>query len=135
MTFAREVVSLLPKLQKCVALSTIETEYIATVEACKDLLWMMIFLEDLGLHEERYILYCDSQSAIQLAKNVAYHAQTKHFQRRYHWIREVVEEKLVALEEVHTDQNGSDMLTKILRKSKIEACLLIAGLVEPPMQE
>ena len=44
----------------------------------------------------------------------------------------MVEEKLVALEKVHTDQNGSDMLTKILPKSKIEVCRLKAGLVEPP---
>ena len=94
---------------------------------------MTNFLEELSLTQERYILYCDSQSAIHLAKNAAYHAQTKHIQRRYHWIREVVEEKIVALEKVHNNQNGSDMLTKILSKSKIEACRLKAGLVEPPM--
>ena len=126
MTFAG-VVSWQSKLQKCVALSTTEAEYIAGTEACKELLWMMIFLEELGLNQERYILYCDSQSAIHLAKNAAYHAQTKHIQRRYHWIRKMVEEKLVAFEKVHTDQNGFDMLTKILPKSKIEACHLLGS--------
>ena len=85
------------------------------------------------MNKERYVLYWDNQSFIHLAKNVTYHAQIKHIQRRYNWICEVVEENLVELEKVHTDQNGSNMLTKILPKSKIEACRLKAGLVEPPM--
>ena len=54
----------------------------------------MNFLEELGLNQERYVLYYDSQSAIHLAKNVAYHAQTKHIGRIYHWIRKVVGEKI-----------------------------------------
>ena len=109
------------------SLSTTEAEYIAGAEVCKELLWMANFLEELVLNQERHILCCDSQSAIHLAKN------TKHIQTRYDWVREVVEEKLVALEKVHTDQNGSELLTKILSKSKIEACRLKVGLVEPPM--
>ena len=59
------------------------------------------------MNQERYVLYCDNQSVIHLAKNVTYHAQTKHTQRRYLWIHEVVEEKSVELEKVHTNQNGS----------------------------
>ena len=43
-TFSRETMSWQSKLQKCVALSTIETEYIAFTEASKELLWMKKFL-------------------------------------------------------------------------------------------
>ena len=35
---------------------------------------MMNFLEELGLNQERYVRYCESQSVIHLAKNAAYHA-------------------------------------------------------------
>lgn len=49
-----------------VALSTTEAEFIAATEACKELLWMRGFLQELGLKQERYVLYCDSQSAILL---------------------------------------------------------------------
>ena len=48
-TFARGAVSLQSKLQKCVALSTTEAEYIAANEAGKQMLWMKQFLQELGL--------------------------------------------------------------------------------------
>ena len=44
MTFAGGAVSWQSKLQKCVALSTTEAEYIAVTEACKEALWMKKFL-------------------------------------------------------------------------------------------
>ena len=48
MTFARGAVSWQSKLQKCVALSTTEVEYIAIIEGCKEALWMRKFLENWG---------------------------------------------------------------------------------------
>ena len=42
--FAGRVVNWQSKLQKCVALSTTEVEFIAIIEACKELLWVKIFL-------------------------------------------------------------------------------------------
>ncbi|CAN0860766.1 Retrovirus-related Pol polyprotein from transposon TNT 1-94, partial [Linum grandiflorum] len=57
------------RLQKCVALSTTEAEFIAATEASKELLWMKKFLNELGFRQERPQLFCDSQSAIHLAKN------------------------------------------------------------------
>ena len=43
-TFLGETVSWQSRLQKCVALSTKEVEYIAITEASKELLWMKKFL-------------------------------------------------------------------------------------------
>ena len=48
-TFSGVVVSWQSRLQKCVALLTIEGEYIAITEASKELLWMKKFLQELGL--------------------------------------------------------------------------------------
>ena len=45
---------------------------------------------------------CDSQSAIFLAKNLAYHSKTKHIDVQYHFIRDMVESKKVLLEKVDT---------------------------------
>ncbi|RVW28627.1 Retrovirus-related Pol polyprotein from transposon TNT 1-94 [Vitis vinifera] len=50
--------------------STFEAEYIAIIEAIKELLWMKKFLQELGLQQERYLLYCDSQSVIHLRTGV-----------------------------------------------------------------
>ena len=60
MTFAWGVVSWQSKLQKCVALSTTEAEYIAITEGCKEAFWMRNFLEELGLQQEKYVVYSDS---------------------------------------------------------------------------
>ena len=71
-----------------------EAEYMAAVEAGKEILWMKEFIGELGIRQE---LYCDSQSAIHLAKNAAYQSRTKHIQLRYHCIRERVENQEFAL--------------------------------------
>ncbi len=34
---------------------------------------------------------------------------------RYHWIRNVLEDRLLELAKVHTDDNGADMMTKHCR--------------------
>jgi arginyl-tRNA--protein-N-Asp/Glu arginylyltransferase len=95
MTFAGGAVSWQSRLQKCVSLSTTEAEYIAVVEAWKEVLWMKNFLQELEHKQEKYNLFCDNQSAIHLAKNSSFHSRTKHIDVRYHWIREVVSSKLL----------------------------------------
>ena len=135
MTYAGGAVSWQSRLQKTVALSTTEAEYMAVVEVGKEVLWMKDFIGELGIRQEEYRLYCDSQSAIHLAKNAAYHSRTKHIQRRYHWIRERVEEREFALTKIHTTENGSDMLTKVLTPDKLQACRKQIGLERLSMPE
>ena len=48
-TFAEGSVPWQSKLQKCVAFSTTEAEFIAAIKACKELLWMKNLLNELGL--------------------------------------------------------------------------------------
>eukprot|EP00253_Pinus_taeda_P022287 PITA_22287 len=107
-------VSWVSRLQIIVSLSTIEAEYIAATKACKEMLWMHQFLGEIGIKQDKYVLYCDSQSAIHLAKNPTFHSKTKHIDLRYHWIQHVLEEEQLSLEKIHTDRNPADMLTKIL---------------------
>ncbi|RVW31340.1 Retrovirus-related Pol polyprotein from transposon TNT 1-94 [Vitis vinifera] len=64
--------------------STSEVEYIVITVANKELLWMKKFLQELGLQQERYLLYCDSQSAIHLSKNPTFHSRSKHIDVIYH---------------------------------------------------
>ena len=132
MTFSGEAISWQSKLQKCVALSTTEAEYITVAEGCKEMLWIKRLLHELGVKQEMYILLCDNQSAIHLSKNSTFHSRSKHIDVRHHWIRDVLDEKLLQLEKVHTDENGSDIMTKSLTKEKHDFCKGKAGLVEPP---
>ena len=126
-TFVGGAVAWQSRLQKCVALSTTKAEFIAITESCKELLWLEKFLQELGLKQERYVLHCDSQSAIHLSKNSSFHSRSKHIDVRYHWIRDVLNDKLLQLEKVHTDENTADMLTKALTKDKHEKCRFFCG--------
>ena len=116
------------RLQKCVSLSTTEAELIVVVEACKELLWMNLFLGELVCAQERYVLYCDSQSAIHLGKNSTFHGRSKYIDVRYHWIRDVLDSKLLELEKIHTNDNGSNMMTKAFRRGKFEDCCMVAAM-------
>jgi hypothetical protein len=61
--------------------------------SCKEMLWMKRFLLELGVKQDEYVVFCDSQSAIDLSKNATYHSQTKHIDVRYHWLCEVIDKK------------------------------------------
>ncbi|XP_076930795.1 uncharacterized protein LOC143595730 [Bidens hawaiensis] len=78
------------RLQKSVALSTTEAEYMAAAEASKELVWLRTFLEELGKKQAEFFLYCDNESAVKLAKNPVYHSKTKHIGRRYHFVRDLI---------------------------------------------
>ncbi|RDX74745.1 hypothetical protein CR513_45467, partial [Mucuna pruriens] len=112
----------------CVALSTTEAEFIAITEACKELLWVKKFLQELGFVQDKYLLFCDSQSVIHLGKNSTFHSRSKHIDVRYHWIHDALDAKLLELAKVHTDDNGANMMTKVVPRGKFEACCEIAGL-------
>ncbi|MCO5583423.1 hypothetical protein L7F22_037334 [Adiantum nelumboides] len=114
------------RLQTYVTQSTTEAEYVAASEACKEAIWLGRLVIDLGIKEEKPMLHCDSQSAIQLAHNPVYHSKTKHVDVKYHFIREMVEDKQVHLVKVHTTDNPADLLTKGLpRKSFAHCCKLL----------
>ena len=68
-------------------------------------------------------MFCDSQSAIHLAKNQVYHARTKHIDVRYHFMREIIEEGGVLVQKIKTDDNPADMLTKVVTTIKSNYCL------------
>ena len=89
---------------------------------------MAVQIAELGFSQERYILFCDNQSAIHLSKNSSFHGKSKHIDIRYHWIRDVLESKDIEMEKIHTDKNIADMLTKVVSCDKLKVCAKGAGL-------
>ena len=110
-------------LQPTVALSTTEAEYMAIAEAIKEAMWTLGLLGDLGVEQHKLDVYCDSQSAIYLARYQVHHARTKHIDVQYHFVREVVAEGEIRLKKVATEDNPTDMLTKVVNTAKFEHCL------------
>ena len=109
-------------------MSTTEAKYIAATEAGKEMLWLKRFLQELGLRQDEYVVFCDSQSAMDLSKNVAYHSRTKHIDVRYHWLRDVIDKKLMKLKKIHTNHNPSDVMTKVVPNNKFELCKKLASM-------
>ena len=125
--FTGGAVSWRSRLQNCTSMSTTEAEYIAASEACKEAIWLARLVGDLGISVEVPTLHCDSQSAIMLAKNPVFHAKTKHIDVKYHFIRDVLEDKHMELVKVHTDDNPADLLTKGLASERFAHCRALMG--------
>ena len=73
-------------------------------------------------------LHCDSQSAIQLAKNPVFHAKTKHIDVKYHFIKKVLEDKQLLIVKIHTKDNPFDLLTKGLPREGFVHCHELLGI-------
>ncbi|KAK3022595.1 hypothetical protein RJ639_046200 [Escallonia herrerae] len=73
-------------------------------------------------------LWTDSQSAIHLAKNSAFHSRTKHIQLRYHFIQSLLEDGQLNLEKIEGNKNPADMLTKVVDRQKLSLCSTLISL-------
>ena len=71
-----------------------------------------------GLGVKVLAIYCDNISAILLAKNLVFHARTKHIEVHYHFIREKIVEGLTDLTQVKTEDQVANIFTKPLPKEK-----------------
>ena len=76
----------------------------------------------MGLLQQAIRIDYDSQSAIFLAKNPAYHSKTKHIDVQYHFVRDMVEEKKVLLVKVDTLKNVADELMKSMSTQNFSWC-------------
>ena len=61
------------------------------------------------------VIYCDNTvSEINISKNSVMHSKTKHIAIKYHFLRELVQNKAVKLEYVNTKEKIVDIFTKPL---------------------
>ena len=108
--------------QKVVALSTAESEYIAIAEAGQEAMWIKKFISDLGVMpniDSPVTIYCDNTAAITLAREPRSQKGLRHIDRKYHYIREIMNNGGVDILKVHTDDNLADPFTKALSHNKI----------------
>ena len=87
--------------QQCVTISTSEAEYVATA----------LFTE---LASETINLFEDNRGAIGIAENQSAGGRTKHIDVRYHFIRELVERKVLNIQHTESSNQHTDILTKPL---------------------
>ena len=69
------------KKQPTVTLSSIEAKYKGVAVAACEVAWLHTLLRQLGVQVQRpVVIYCDNLSSIQLARNLVFHARTKHIE-------------------------------------------------------
>ncbi|GJT79475.1 putative ribonuclease H-like domain-containing protein [Tanacetum coccineum] len=124
----RRLISWQCKKQTIMATSTIEAEYVAAANCCRQVLWIQNQMLDYGFNFMNTKIYIDNEITICIVKNPVYHSKTKHVAIRHHFIRDAYKKKLIQVLKIHTDNNVVDLLTKAFDVSRdkdgIEALLL-----------
>ena len=103
------------RAQATVALSSTEAEYIALAGAAQEAIWFLQVLREFTFAITAPVLiYEDNQSTIKLVQNPVFHKKSKHVDIKYHFARELVENRTLAVQYVSTVENVADIFTKPL---------------------
>ena len=105
------------RAQKCVTLSTTESEYYAMSELCSEIIYIKNTLEFLQVEIEfPIIVRVDNVGAMFLGNNPSLSQRTKHISIRQHFIRQYVEDGIIKIVFVKSKLNDADIFTKNLSK-------------------
>ena len=109
------------KQQRSVTLSSTEAEYVAVSEVMTEILFIREILEFLGVEIDFPILvHVDNIGAIYLAQQAGTSIRTKHVDTRYHFVREYIEDGVVKVIFVKSEDNDADLMTKNLADEKFQ---------------
>ena len=108
------------RAQKTVALSSTEAEYMSLSDTSRQLLWIKSLMSELGIDLSPIPLFGDNQGSIFLASNPVQEKRIKHIDLRYHFIRNVVQNKQVELFFIEGASNPADLFTKNLGRVKFQ---------------
>ena len=105
------------KRQATVALSTVEAEYVAMSRCAQQMAWMHSWLDEVEIDYSRPgLIKGDNRGAIALTKNTKDHGKVKHIDIRHHYIRDLLQTGVLAIEHVPSADNLADLFTKSLAR-------------------
>ncbi|GJV85923.1 hypothetical protein Tco_1525821 [Tanacetum coccineum] len=87
-----------------------------------EVVWMRKFVDELGnvvpTNKRPMNMLCDNTTAIAIANDLGIIKGAKHYQRKYHYICEVIQNGEIVLDKVHTDDNVVDPFMKLMPYTK-----------------
>ncbi|PKI51478.1 hypothetical protein CRG98_028189 [Punica granatum] len=89
----------------------------------KEAIWIRKFVTELGIVHSinsPVELYCDNTGVIAQTKELRSHQKSKHIEKRYHIIREIIGRGDVAVQKVASADNVADPLTKAMTQQQLE---------------
>ena len=108
------------KKQPTVARSSTEAEYRCLAQTAAEVTWLCSLLRDLHIPLSSIpLIWCDNVSAISLTFNPVFHAQTKHIEIDYHFVREKVTQKQLEVRFISTLDQLVDIFTKGLHAGRV----------------
>ena len=109
------------KKRDVVARSSAEAEYRAMALVTCELVWLKQLLQELRCEDASPMtLICDNQVALHIASNPVLHERTKHIEIDCYFIRQEIESGYIITSFVNSNDQLADILTKALRRPRIE---------------
>jgi hypothetical protein len=113
------------KLQTEIALSTVESEYMALSQALREVIPMMVLLNEVKDVFPTVVstpkIHCkvweDNQGCLSLAKEGKFSPRTKHIAIKYHHFRSKVKDGSISIHAIDTKEQTADIFTKPLDES------------------
>jgi histone deacetylase 1/2 len=100
--------------------SSTEAEYKALADAIAEMMWVQKLLTELKVqHPPTARLWCDNIGATYWTANPVFHARTKHIEIDFHFVREMVAQRLLDVRHISSGDQLADEFTKALLLAKL----------------
>jgi hypothetical protein len=100
---------------------------VAVIVNFSNVVWFKQLLAGMKVEiKDLVVIFCDNTNAINISNNLLMHTKTKNIAIKYHFLRELVQDKEVRLEYVNTKEKTADIFTKPLPK---DAFLYLRGML------
>ena len=118
--YAGAVIGYGSKRQQSIALSSTEAEIMAASQAATEIMYFRGILREFGHDLEPTPLHVDNQGAVELSRDMKSCQRSRHVERRYLKVRELVALGEISVFHVPTASNRADVLTKPLDKPSFD---------------
>lgn len=106
-------VSWASRLQQCVTLSSMESEFVALCDTSQEAVWLLTLMEDFGEPEQKPLtIKEDNQSCIKFVAAERTTRRSKHVDTKHCYVKELCERKVLQLKYCPTEDMIADVLTK-----------------------
>jgi len=100
----------------------------ALSDCSRQVVWIQNIFTELGLPVKPTRICADNEGGIFIASNPVQEQRTKHIDVRFHYMRDLIEQKQIDVVWVPTDENSADIFTKNLGYIKFEKFRSMLGL-------
>lgn len=130
----RNPISWSSKKQRGVSCSSTEFEYRAVANTASEFRWLCSLLYEMKVRlPAAPVIYCDNIGATYLCANPVFYSRTKHIALDYHFVRNHIQDGILRVSHVFTNDQLADTLTKPLPRTQFHhACVKIGVTQFPP---